>query len=393
VCRPSTFLGAHLSVSCRMLMRKLVPVLLVAMLMQLGMACQPKDNLKERFLPKETSFLIDTLASGLTNPWGMAFLPDGRILITERRGIIRIWDKGKLSEPVAGVPEVAELGQGGLLDIALHPDFEQNGYIYLTFSAPASRNASTALARAVWKNNALQGTEVLFRANPVADKRHHFGSRIVFDADGHVYFTIGDRGVKEDAQDLAKHSGSVIRLNADGSIPEDNPFVGQAGKRPEIWSYGHRNAQGMVITPEGVIMLHEHGPKGGDEVNVIRKGLNYGWPLTTFGIDYDGSVISKDTILPGIEPPIHYWVPSIAPCGMAYVHDNPLFPNWNNSLLVGALAGQHICRVVLEGERVMRTENLLEGYARFRDVRQGPGGYIYALTESPGLLIRLRPKP
>jgi len=372
-------------------MKNVIMALWIPLLMHLLISCQSKDNLKDKYFPKETSFLIDTLASGLSNPWGMAFLPDGRILITERRGTIRIWDQGKLSEPVAGVPEVAEIGQGGLLDIALHPNFEQNSYVYFTFSAPSGRNASTALARGVWKNNALQQTEVLFKANPAGDRRHHFGSRIVFDDNGHVFFTIGDRGVKEDAQDLSKHSGSVIRLKDDGSIPADNPFVGQEGKRPEIWSYGHRNPQGMIITPEGLIMVHEHGPKGGDEVNIIRKGLNFGWPLATFGIDYDGSIISRDTVLPGIESPIHYWTPSIAPCGMAYVHDNPLFPNWNNNLLVGALAGQHICRVILEGEQVLRTEKLLENYARFRDVRQGPGGYIYALTESPGLLIRLSP--
>lgn len=334
---------------------------------------------------------LDTLATGLENPWGMAFLPDGKILITERPGRLRILANGQLlSGSVAGVPEVVASGQGGLLDIVLHPDFNNNQFIYFTYSAKTGRETSTGLARGVWKNNALTDVRVLFKASPTSSAGHHFGSRIVFDRQGYVFFSVGERGVKEDAQLLNKHSGKIIRLNEDGTIPADNPFVGVSGALPEIWSYGHRNPQGLIIDDNGVIWEHEHGPQGGDELNVIEKGKNYGWPKATYGIDYDGSVISKDTALPGITGPFYYWTPSIAPCGMTMVKGDA-FKRWEGNILVGALSHQHLQRLVIQDGKVVKTEKILDGFARFRDVRVGPDGMIYALTENPGMLIRLQP--
>lgn len=359
-------------------------------------SCNTGENLPKQQNGSEVktelvTLRLDTLASGLENPWGMAFLPDGKILVTERQGRIRIWSDGKLLPvSVAGVPEVFAFGQGGLLDIALHPDFETNQFIYFTYSAKTGKEASTGLARAVWKENAFTDVQVLFKASPTSSAGHHFGSRIVFDRQGHVFFSVGERGVKEDAQLLSKHSGKIIRLNEDGSIPSDNPFVGVNGALPEIWSYGHRNPQGMIIDKNGVIWEHEHGPQGGDELNVVEKGKNYGWPKVTYGIDYNGSIISKDTALPGITGPVHYWTPSIAPCGMAMVTGDA-FSRWEGNILVGALSHQHLQRLVLQDGKVVKTEKILDGFARFRDVRIGPDGMIYALTESPGLLIRLQP--
>lgn len=334
---------------------------------------------------------VDTLAKGLENPWAMAFLPDGRILITERPGRIRIWANGKLlSTPVSGVPEVWASGQGGLLDLALHHDFKNNGWIYFTYSAKTGREASTALAKATFKNNALLDFKVLFKASPTNTTGHHFGSRIALDGKGYVFLSVGDRGVMEDAQNLGKHSGKIIRLTEDGAVPSDNPFRSTAGALPEIWSYGHRNPQGLVFDAKGQLWSHEHGPKGGDELNLVLKGKNYGWPLVTYGINYNGNIISRDTARPGLTGPIYQWTPSIAPCGMAIVSGEK-FTRWKGNFLVGALAHQHIQRLVVSDGKVLKSERILDGFARFRDVRMGPDGYVYALTESPGLLIRLKP--
>jgi glucose/arabinose dehydrogenase len=334
---------------------------------------------------------IDTLAKGLENPWAMAFLPDGSMLITERPGRIRIWANGKLlSTPVSGVPEVWAGGQGGLLDMALHPDFKKNGWIYMTYSAKTGRDASTALARATLKNNALTDFKVLFKASPAGTASHHSGSRIALDGKGHVFFSIGDRGIMEDAQNLSKHSGKIVRLKEDGEVPADNPFKSAAGALPEIWSYGHRNPQGLIFDEKGQLWSHEHGPKGGDELNLIQKGKNYGWPLVTYGINYNGNIISKDTAKPGITGPLYQWTPSIAPCGMTIVSGDK-FSRWKGNFLIGALAHQHLQRVVVSDGKVLKTERILDGFARFRDVRMGPDGCVYALTENPGLLIRLKP--
>ena len=340
------------------------------------------------------TFSIDTLARGLTNPWSMAFLPDGRILIAERPGNLRIYADGQLqAEPVSGIPAVWAHGQGGLLDVVLHPNYSENGWIYLAYSAQGtSGGGNTAISRGKLEGNRFTQVEQLFHGQPHTGAAHHFGTRIVFDDDLYMFSTIGDRGSQNNAQLLSNHNGTVLRFYDDGRIPADNPFAGQAGSMPEIWSYGHRNIQGMALHPETrELWTHEHGPQGGDEINRIIKGENYGWPLATYGINYNGTIVSPDTTLPGMLDPVLQWTPSIAPCGLAFV-DSDKYPGWHLNMLVGALAGQHIQRVVFEGNRVVHTEKLLQDFARFRDVRQGPDGYIYALTEGPGLFIRLTPR-
>jgi len=333
----------------------------------------------------------EILAEGLQNPWSMAFLPDGRILIAERPGSIRIFAGNELKEEVIeGLPTVWSHGQGGLLDIVLHPDFETNRLVYLAYASQENGLGNTTIARAVLEGNSLSAPEVLFRGQPLTDKEYHFGCRIVFDSLNHFYFPIGDRGEMENAQLLTNHNGKVMRLHEDGSIPADNPFVENMEAKKEIWTYGHRNIQGMALHPTTrELWTHEHGPKGGDEINIEIKGANYGWPLVSFGINYNGTILTNDTTRPGMIDPLHYWVPSIAPCGMTFVTSD-LYPNWKGNLLVGALAGQQIQRLVLNADnKVIHTEVLFEGMARFRDIRQGPDGYLYVLTEGPGLFFRV----
>jgi aldose sugar dehydrogenase len=343
---------------------------------------------------EQATFRVVPVATGLEHPWGMAFLPGGDILITERPGRLRILRAGVLEpEPIAGVPPVYASGQGGLLDVALDPEFASNRVIYLSYAAAGDGGYSTKVARARLGVGRLENLEVIFTAEPLARSSHHFGSRLAFDAGGHLFITVGERGRGERAQDLGDLNGSVIRLNPDGSVPEDNPFVGTAGARPEIFSYGHRNPQGLAIHPEsGIPWLHEHGAQGGDEVNIVRPGANYGWPVITYGIDYSGAPIGEGTHKEGMAQSIHYWVPSIAPSGMAFYGGDP-FPEWRGDLFVGALAGELLARLELDGERVVAEERLLEGeIGRIRDVRVGPDGYLYLLTdESDGALYRLEP--
>lgn len=338
-------------------------------------------------------FSLDTLAKGLENPWSIAFLPDGIVLITERPGRLRIWRDGKLiDKPVAGVPKVWVHGQGGLLDVISDPDYVQNKMIYLSLAQEQDEKGITAIYKAVFDQDKLTDVRQLFWGQPLTDETIHFGSRMVIDKEGYLYFSIGDRGVKENAQKLSNHCGKVLRIHTDGSVPADNPFIQHPDAMPEIWSYGHRNIQGMTLHPEtGEIWAHEHGPQGGDEVNIILKGKNYGWPSATYGINYDGSVITENQTLPGMEDPLSHWTPSIAPCGMCFVTSDKYTP-WKGNLLAGALAGQHIHRLVFKDNKVIHSEKLLEGYSRFRDVRQGPDGYIYVLTESPGMFLRIRPE-
>lgn len=339
------------------------------------------------------AFHVQTVVEGLMIPWSMAFLPDGVALITERRGTLRIVQDGELDPvPLDGVPGVFAEGQGGLLDVMLHPDYENNGWIYLTYADPDEEGAHTALMRAKLDldGHRLVEQEELFSGVPRTNSTRHFGGRMVF-RDGYVFVGTGDRGEMDEAQNLASHNGVVIRLHEDGAIPEDNPFVEDAGALPEIWSYGHRNIQGMTLhTASDVIWSHEHGPRGGDEINIIRRGLNYGWPEITHGVDYDGTPISDDTEREGMEQPVTYWTPSIAPSGMTFVSGEQ-YPQWEGNLLVGALAGQELRRVVLEGEDVADQETLLQGLGRIRDVRMAPDGYIYIADESSGMIVRLVP--
>lgn len=340
------------------------------------------------------SFMIQQVVTGLSQPWGMTFLPDGSMLITEKPGRIRIVREGVLlNENVQGVPEVYNHGQGGLLDIVLHPDYETNGWIYISYSIPQDGGGHTAVARARLNGNTFEDLEVLFVGSPMTNRRHHFGSRIAFDNDNYLFFTIGDRGEMHLAQDLSNHSGKTFRLFDDGSIPPDNPFVNTDGAMPEIYTLGNRNQQGLVKHPvTGEIWSHEHGPRGGDEINIIRRGLNFGWPEVTHGINYDGTIITNDTTRAGLEDPLHHWTPSIAPSGMAIVHGNR-YPNWNGDVMTGALRPMFLNRSVidLENERVTHEERLLEGIGRIRDVRLAPDGFLYVMEESNGTIVRLIP--
>lgn len=374
-------------------MKKLYTVSLLALFIYFGCTGSQHPQIEVPNIDSTHNFKIEVLAEGLENPWSMAFLPDGRILLAERSGKLRIFENGQLSkESVAGLPVIWAHGQGGLLDVVLHPEYEKNGWIYLAYSTNEGAIGSTAIARAKLEGNSLVQLEELFRGAPFTELQYHFGCRIVFENENTFYFTIGDRGVMNNAQTLANHNGKVMRLHADGSIPADNPYVGVEGAKAEIWNYGHRNIQGMALHPvTKELWTHEHGPKGGDEINIEQKGANYGWPKATFGINYDGTIITTDTTFPGMTDPIHYWVPSIAPCGMDFVNSD-IYPNWKNNLLVGALAGRQIQRLVLDGSKVVYTEKLLEEFARFRDIRQGPDGYIYVLTEGPGLFFKLVPE-
>jgi glucose/arabinose dehydrogenase len=279
-----------------------------------------------------------------------------------------------------------------LLDVVLHPDYVNNGWIYLAYARRGVQGGNTAISRVRISGNQIVEEELLFHGEPSTTAGQHFGTRIMFDENNYMFFSIGDRGLMTNAQDLSNHNGKVMRLHDDGRLPDDNPFAGQRNAKPEIWNYGHRNIQGMAWHPlTGELWTHEHVPRGGDVINIEEAGENYGWPLVTHGINYNGSPITPDTTLPGMVDPIHHWTPSIAPCGMCFVTSEK-YPQWENNLLVGALAGQHIHRLVFDGTRVIRTERLLEGRARFRDIRQGPDGYIYVLTEGPGQFFRIVPE-
>ena len=342
------------------------------------------------------SFRIVPLLAGLENPWSIAFLPDGRMLVTERAGRLRLvtQDFELDPKPIDGLPEVIANGQGGLFDVVLHPQHAQNGWIYWAYNALGTGGWGTALARGKLQGQRMTEVQVLFSMQPKTRSAHHFGGRIVFDAAGMVYLTLGDRGDKDRAQKLNDHAGSVIRLHDDGRVPNDNPFVERAGALPEKWTLGHRNMQGAAINPQtGELWTHEHGPQGGDEVNVIRPGLNYGWPIITYGVNYGlGTKIGEGQSKPGMVQPLQVWVPSIAPSGMAFVSGSQ-FPQWQGSMLVGALRGQMLVRLTLEGDKVLSEERLFQGRpGRIRDVRMGPDGLVYLLTDDPqGALLRLEP--
>ena len=344
---------------------------------------------------------VETFAEGLVYPWGLAFLPDGRLLVTERPGRLRlIGEDGRLSAPVANVPEVQASGQGGLLDIALSPDFASSSVVFFSFAEPRGRGqAATAVARAKLvpdgESARLDDVKVIFRQEPAASGGRHFGSRLVFAPDGNLFVTVGERGQAEKAQDLGTHYGKVVRVRPDGSVPPDNPFVGKAGARPEIWSYGHRNVQGAALNPAtGMLWTVEHGARGGDELNIPRAGRNYGWPVITYGRDYSGAKIGEGTAKAGMEQPVYYWDPSIAPSGMAF-YTGELFPQWKGNLFVGALAGAALHRLVLDGDRVVGEEVLLRNLGeRIRDVRAGPDGALWLLTDNPrGRILRVVPAP
>jgi glucose/arabinose dehydrogenase len=345
----------------------------------------------------EHSFRVVELVRGLEQPWALAFLPDGRMLVTEKAGRLRIVEGNRLDpRPVEGLPDVALYGQGGLMDVALHPRFKDNGLVYLSYAARGADGVGTEVARGRLAGHRLEDVQVIFRQSPKGATGRHFGSRLVFNRQGHLFITLGDRGEMERAQRPGDHAGSVIRLHDDGRVPEDNPFVGKPGWKPEKYTLGNRNQQGAALHPKtGILWTHEHGPQGGDEVNVIRAGANYGWPVITYGVQYViGTQIGEGTHKAGMEQPLHKWVPSIAPSGMAF-YAGDKFPKWRGDLFVGALKAQLLVRLELDGEKVLREERLLEGaLGRIRDVRAGPDGFIYLLTdESRAVLARLEPAP
>lgn len=344
---------------------------------------------------EEHAIRVRVLVQGLENPWSLAFLPDGRMLVTERNGRLRVVRESKLDpQPVSGLPPVAPNGQGGLLDVALHPRHADNGWIYLAYSARGPSGFGTEVARGKLVQNRLDDVQVIFRMQPKVNGGRHFGSRLVFDRQGMLYVTLGDRGDQDRAQRMDEHLGKIVRLHDDGRIPQDNPFRNRAGALPESFSLGNRNVQGAALHPvTGELWAHEHGPQGGDEINVIRAGANYGWPLVTYGRNYGtGTKIGEGTQKPGMAPPLHYWVPSIAPSGMAF-YTGERFAKWRGDLFVGALKDEMLVRLRLDGEKVVKEERMLKGMlGRIRDVRQGPDGFIYLLTdESEGVLARIEP--
>ena len=341
---------------------------------------------------------VTILTRGLEHPWSLAFLPDGRMLVTERPGRLRYVEAdGTLDpNPIGGLPAaVAQAGQGGLHDVALHPDFARNRLVYIAYAGSGGGGYGTELARGRLDGHRLADVEVLFRALPKSRGGRHFGGRVAFDGKGHVFLTLGDRGDRPRAQDPGDHAGSVIRLAENGGVPPDNPFVPVAGARPEIFSLGNRNVQGAAMNPwTGELWTHEHGPQGGDEVNVIRSGSNYGWPVITYGKNYGiGTSIGEGTHREDVARPIHQWTPSIAPSGMAF-YDGDKFPGWRGSLLVGALKFRLLVRLVLDGARVVHEERMLEDVlGRIRDVRVGPDGFVYLLNDHPnGVIARLEPE-
>ena len=352
-------------------------------------------------------FRVVTVADGLVNPWSMTWLPGNDLLITERPGRLRIVRDGVLlPDPVAGVPEVFAQGQGGLFDVLPHPDFASNRLLYLSYARPKGDGSTTAVIRGRFENDRLSDIEEIFEA--VTEGRGHYGGRLAWDPDGYLFLTVGERQVSSTgdleahpAQNLANHHGVTVRLHEDGGVPADNPFVGQPGALPQIWSYGHRNPQGLAIDPvAGDVWINEHGPQGGDELNLIQPGLNYGWPVIGHGVNYrSGSAIHAGTQREDIEPPVHFWVPSIATSGLL-IYTGNRFPEWNGSIFVGGMAGQQLARLTPSVDRpqtIEQEETLAYGIGRVRDVRQGPDGYIYLAIEDrdgvPTAVVRLEPVP
>ena len=352
------------------------------------------SGLTQEFRGEHGALRVSTVARGLENPWALAFLPDGRMLVTERPGRMRVVARdGTLGAPLANLPVVVAQGQGGLLDVALDRDFANNRVIYFTFSEPGDGGAATSVARARLGANTLEDVRVIFRQLPKVRGGLHFGSRIVQGRDGNLWVGLGERGQRDRSQDLGTHLGKVVRIRPEGGAPPDNPFAGRTGVLPEIWSYGHRNIQGAFLHPAtGALWTVEHGARGGDEVNRPEAGRNHGWPVITYGRDYSGLSIGEGTAKAGMEQPVHYWDPSIAPSGMAY-YDASAIPGWKGSLLVGSLKFGLLARLQMDGARVVREERLLEGLnERVRDVRVGPDGLVYLLTDnSDGRILRVEP--
>jgi glucose/arabinose dehydrogenase len=345
---------------------------------------------------EKADLVVETVARGLENPWGLAFLPDGRMLVTERPGRLRIVAaSGQLSQPLPGLPKIYARGQGGILDVLIDPGFAENRVVYLSYAEDrGGGRAGTAVARGRLNTagTGLEGLQIIFRQEPSYTGSNHWGSRLVLDRTGALFVTLGDRfDLRDEAQNPANHIGKIVRIARQGGAAVDNPK--KPGWAPEVWSIGHRNVQGAALHPQtGELWTAEHGARGGDEINIPRKGLNYGWPVISYGVHYSGAKIGVGTKKEGMEQPVFYWDPSIAPSGMAF-YTGDKFPGWRGSVLVGALAGTLVARLELDGDKVVREERILKGLReRIRDIRQGPDGFVYLLTDSPeGRILRLRP--
>ncbi|MDC6384595.1 PQQ-dependent sugar dehydrogenase [Flagellimonas taeanensis] len=358
----------------------------------LNTSCAQNSNSKIN-LTNNTDFTSEIVVDGIQNPWGLVFFPNNDILISEKSGKLILYRSGKKVE-VGNAPEVYNRGQGGMMDIELHPDYKKNGWIYFSYASSEgdSKGGNTAIMRAKLSDTKLVQKQLLYKAVPNTTKGQHFGSRLEFDQDGYLFFSIGERGDRDvNPQDITRDGGKIYRLHDDGRVPKDNPFVDKDGAKTAIYSYGHRNPQGLALHPEtGQLWEHEHGPRGGDEINIIQKGKNYGWPVVTYGINYSGTKITDETSRPGMEQPLYQWTPSIAPSGLAFVTSDR-YPNWKNSLLVGSLAFQYLERLEIKNNKVVYREKLLDGMGRVRNVRQGPDGYIYVGIEGKGI-YRLLPR-
>lgn len=354
-------------------------------------SCAQSQKLTKPEITDESSntfkYTSELVVPELDIPWGMVFMPDGSMLITEKDGRIIHFVNGKKSE-VTGGPEVYLRGQGGLLDIELDPNYSENGWIYISYSSAEGeeKGGMTAIMRCKLNNGQIVDSKQLYKGSPNTKKPYHFGSRIEFDNDGYLYFSIGDRGNRdENPQDITRDGGKIYRINSDGTIPQDNPFYNDVNAKKAIYSYGHRNPQGMVKHPRtGQIWVHEHGPRGGDEINIIKPGVNFGWPKTSYGINYVGTSFTEDKALPGIEESFHTWVPSIAPSGMCFVTSN-IYPEWKGNLLAGSLVFQYLERLEVSDKKVTKREKLMTDMGRVRNVRQGPDGYIYVAVEGKGI--------
>lgn len=348
-------------------------------------------NVNDTVISLDLNFVLEEVASGMNIPWGMDFLPDGSMLVAEKGGKLYQVKNGKQTE-IAGVPTVVVRGQGGLMEVTVHPKFKKNKLIYLSFADGVSPDKiNTTIARAVLDNGKLSNIEKIFHGSPDTNSGAHFGCRMFFDKDGYLFFGIGDRGRKENAQDLNNHCGKMHRIYDDGRIPADNPFVNTAGAMPSIWSYGHRNPQGLYYErATGTIWENEHGPKGGDELNIVKKGLNYGWPVISFGVNYDGTIITNDTARVGMEQPFHYWTPSIGPSSLTRVTSDR-YPAWKGDFMSGSLSFEYVERTLIKNDRVVGRERLMPKIGRIRNIVQGPDGYLYISVEKVGKVYKIVP--
>lgn len=370
--------------------------LILGFLLSLTFISCKEDNPKKTTALKTTDTIenkaYEIVIDELSIPWGFVFLPDHSILITEKNGEL-IHYKDDSRTIIQGLPKITVLGQGGLMDIELHPNYKSNGWIYISYvsSEGEGRGGNTSIMRFKIKDNKAIEQDILYKANPNSKRGQHFGSRIAFDKDNYLYFSIGDRGNRDvNPQNLEKDCGKIYRLYDDGRIPEDNPFVNKHHAKKAIYSYGHRNPQGMVFNPEtNTIWTHEHGPKGGDEINIIKSGANYGWPIVSYGVNYSGTKFTNLTQKEGMIQPIHHWTPSIAPSGMSFLNSDK-YPNWKGNLFVGSLKFQYLNRIELSGNKIIKEEKLLEGLGRVRCIEEGPDGYLYIGIENLGI-VKLYP--